>query len=266
MRAMTAIPYATTRSLPLRPLALPSEHGGWGFLFEPLVLGIAVRPSSAGALVALAFVFGFLARHPLKLALQDLLRGKSYPRTRWCWLFSCCYAMAAIASLAVAISLRGPALLIPIGLVVPLGIMQLLHDANNRSRALIAELGGAVAMSSAATAIAIAGGMRIVPAFALAAIIIARFIPSIVFVRTLLQRAHGKDAASWPALALHAIAIVLVALFAHKFAVIAMALLFARAVWTLHAPAPPPAKTIGWREVVWGLVTVVLVATPTILR
>jgi len=259
MGAMSAIGYAVPRAVPLRPLALPSEHGGWGFLLEPLVLGLLVRPSLAGSLIALAFVFGFLARHPLKLALQDLLRGKSYPRTRWCWLFACSYAAAGAGSIAFAVALRGWTIVIPIGLVIPLGIMQLLHDANNRGRALIAELGGAAAMSSSAAAIAIAGGMRILPAFALAGIIVARSIPSIMFVRTLLQRAHGRAAASWPVLALHAIAILLVALFAHKLAVIAMALLFARAAWTLARPVPR-AKTIGWREIVWGAVTVVLVA------
>src|SRR6185436_6956547 len=98
MGTMSAIAYGVPRAVPLRPLALPSEHGGWGFLLEPLVLGLLVRPSLAGSLIALAFVFGFLARHPLKLALQDLLRGKSYPRTRWCWLFACSYAAAGAGS------------------------------------------------------------------------------------------------------------------------------------------------------------------------
>jgi len=263
---MTTIPYnSAPRVLPLRPLALPSEHGGWGFLFEPLILGLLIRPSFAGTLVALSFIFGFLARHPLKLALQDLLRGKSYPRTRWCWMFASAYAFAGCASLAAAIALRGWPVVIPIGLVVPLGVMQLMHDANNQSRALVAELGGAVAMSSSAAAIAIAGGMRLLPALALAGIIVARSIPSIVYVRMLLQRAHGKVAASWPALALHALAIALVALFASRFAIAAMVLLFVRVAWTLARPVPP-AKTIGWCEIAWGLVTVTMVAIPTIVR
>lgn len=245
-----------------RPLALPTEHGGWGFLFEPIVLALLVRPSWSGALVALAFVCGFLTRQPLKLALQDLLRGRSYPRTRWCWLFASLYALAALAALILLIRLAGPLLAIPLGLVAPLGLMQILYDTNNKSRALLPELGGAVAMSSSAAAIAIAGGMRILPALALSGVIIARSIPSIVFVRTLLQRAHGQSATSWPALLLHALAIPLVALFASRYAVAAMALLLARAAWTLARPVPR-AKTIGWREIVWGAVTVALAAIRT---
>jgi hypothetical protein len=246
------------RSRPaLRPLALPTEHGGWGFLSEPIVLGLAVAPSQGGALVALAFLFAFLCRQPLRLGLQDALRGRAYPRTRWCWLFVAAYAACALASLAFAVFVAGWAIVIPIGLVAPMGLTQILYDASKRGRALLPELGGAAAMSSSAAAIAIAAGMRIVPALALSGIIVARAIPSIVYVRTLLTRSHGKQAASWPPLALHALAIVLVALFAKPLAVAAMVLLFVRAAWQLARPVPS-AKKIGWMEVVVGTVVVAL--------
>jgi hypothetical protein len=256
---LTTIPL-TTRSLPsLRPIALPSEHGGWGILFEPILLGLIVAPSWAGSLIAVAFVFGFLARQPLKLALQDLMRGRSYPRTSWCWMFAGLYAVAAAAALAVAVMLKSPAILIPLGLAGPLAITQIAYDASNRSRSLFAELCGATAMTSSATAIAIAGGMRIVPAFALAGIVVARLIPTIVYVRTLLRRAHGKRASSLPPLLLHASATGAVAAFAPLAAAAAMIILFARAAWGLAHP-PLPAKTIGWREIAFGAMTVALAA------
>ena len=242
-----------------RPLALPTEHGGWGFLFEPLVLALAVRPSWGGALIAVSFVFGFLTRQPLRLALQDLLRGRSYPRTRWCWIFAVAYAIAAAVAIGSAIALKGWTLVVPIGLVAPLGIMQILYDANQRSRALLPELGGAAAMASSAAAIAIAGRMNILAALALSGIILARAIPSIVYVRTLLARAHGQTAASWPPIALHAIAIAAVALIGSKLAALAMILLFVRATIGLARPVPP-AKKIGWMEIAWGAVTVTLAA------
>ena len=246
----------TTRSLPsLRPIALPSEHGGWGFLFEPILLGLIVVPSWVGALIAVAFVSGFLVRQPLKLALQDLLRGKNYPRTPWCWMFAGVYGAAASAALVVAVSLTSPAVLIPLGLVAPLAITQIAYDASGRSRSLFAELCGATAMTSSATAIAIAGGMRIVPAFSLAGIVVARLIPTIVYVRTLLMRSHGKRASSLPPLILHAAAAGSVAAFAPFAAALAMIILFARAAWGL-AHFPLPAKAIGWREIAFGAMTV----------
>lgn len=243
----------------LRPLVLPNEHGGWGILFEPIVLALAVRPSAGGALIALAFLFAFLTRQPLRLALQDAVRGKSYPRTRWCWLFTSLYALGAVAFLVGAVWVTGWAVLIPIGVVVPMGLTQVFHDASNRGRALLPELAGAAAMSSSAAAIAIAGGMSIVPALALSGIIVARAIPAIVYVRTLLARSHGRTAASWIPLTLHAIAIAFVAWFAPLLVTAAMALLFARAVWSLTRPIPS-ARQIGWTEVAMGLITVVLCA------
>ena len=244
----------------LRPIALPSEHGGWGFLFEPIVAAIAIAPSAGGAFIALAFVLGFLTRQPLKFALQDALRGRSYPRTRWCFLFAASYAIAALLALAAAIAISGPAILIPLGMVAPLGLMQVFYDANNRSRALLAELGGAVAMTSSAAALAVAGRMRLIPALTLAAVLIALGIPSIVYGRTLLQRAHGQHAESWSALALHAMAVIIVALIASPLAAAAMAILFLRATWHLARPALP-AKTIGWREIAFGCATVALIVT-----
>ncbi|MGZ5441715.1 MAG: YwiC-like family protein [Thermoanaerobaculia bacterium] len=255
--ATLASPVARPRPA-LRPLALPTEHGGWGFLFEPIVLGLAVAPSRGGLLVALAFVCGFLCRQPLRLALQDALRGRAYPRTRWCWLFFAAYALCAGGALALAVFVSGWAILIPIGMVAPMGLTQILYDARNRGRTLLPELGGAAAMSSSAAAIAIAAGMRIVPALALSGIIVARAIPSIVYVRTLLARSHGRDAAAWPSLVLHAVAIVLVALFAKPLVVVAMVMLFARAAWQLSRPAVPPARKIGWREIALGAITVAL--------
>ena len=287
----------------LRPIALPTEHGGWGFLIEPILLALLVAPSRAGALVAFAYSLGFLTRQPLRFALQDAMRGRSYPRTRWCWMFAIGYSAAALLALSSAIALRGWTLVIPIGLVAPMALTQILYDANNRSRSLLPELAGAAAMCSSAAAIAIASGMRILPALALSGIVVARAIPSILYVRTVL----GHTKPRWIALALHALAVPVVALFAPKLAVLAMALLFVRAAWGLtklsgplaSSPAEqgasrsraggggtgggtPPAQpagtpafralrpqTIGWTEIVIGLVTVLLAAaafTPPIWR
>ena len=145
-----------------------------------------------------------------------------------------------------------------------MGLTQILYDANNKSRALLPELAGTTAMASSAVAIAIAGHMRIVPAFALAGILVARAVPTILYVRALLLRSHGREASSWLPLALHALAIALVALFAPRMAVAAMVALFARAAWGLAHP-PPRAKKLGWTEVVWGVVTVAFAIFPGIL-
>jgi len=250
---MTTIPLPP-RSIAMRPLALPVEHGGWGFLFEPIALGLLVAPSWGGALVAAAAVCGFLARHPWKLAMQDALRQRNYPRTRYCRWFAALYLLAGTLSLASGVAIGGVRILIPLAVVAPLAVVQLVYDARNRSRELLPELSGALAMSSVAAAIAIGGGMAIPSAFGLAGIIVARALPSILYVRSLLR--HGP---AWPVVAMHVLALLAVSLFASLFATAAMTILLLRAVWGLTHETPR-AQTIGWREIVYGVITVALVA------
>lgn len=218
-----------------------------------------MAPSPGGAWIAAAFVCAFLVRQPLRLALQDLQRGKSYPRTSWCWLFATAYATCAALSLVCAIAVAGPEVLVPLAVAAPLGALQIAFDARNRSRELLPELAGATAMTSSAAAIAIAAGTSFATAFGLSAVIVARSIPSIVYVRTLLRRAHGQSPSSVPAVALHLMAVTGVALLGSIPALAAMVLLLLRAVWQLHRPVPR-AQTIGWTEIAFGAVTVLLVA------
>jgi hypothetical protein len=243
-----------------RPLALPVEHGGWGILLEPLALAMLVAPSRAGALVAVAAFFGFLARHPLKLAMQDLVRGHSFARTMWCWIFAAWYAVLATYSLAFAIS-QSSARIMPFAVVAPLAIVMMVQEARRRGRSLVPEIAGAIAMSSTAAAIGIAAGLSYAAAFTLMALIAMRSVPTIVYVHTLLGRANATIA-----LVLHALALGFGVYVGTPGAIAAYAALFSRAVWGLTHKAPR-AKVIGWREIAWGVVTIALLAlTPPILR
>lgn len=249
---MTAIPLPSR--VALRPLALPAEHGGWGFLCEPIVLGLLVAPSWAGALLAVAAGFAFLTRQPLKLALQDAMRGRSYPRTPCCHALAATFLLAGAAALAGAVAMSGTRILIPLALAVPFGIVQIAYDATSRSRELLPEIGGAIAMTSVAAAIAIAGGMQSLAAYGLAGILIARFVPAILYVRALFGRLPR-----WIAVTAHVVAVVAIVFYARPLAIAAMIVLLVRAIWGVTHKAPR-AKTIGWREIAYGAVTVVLVA------
>ncbi|GIW24085.1 MAG: hypothetical protein KatS3mg069_0352 [Meiothermus sp.] len=67
---MTAQP--KTVQVPLKTVALPNEHGGWGFTLEPILLGLLVAPSWAGLGLGVFALAAFFTRHPLKLWLADL--------------------------------------------------------------------------------------------------------------------------------------------------------------------------------------------------
>ena len=113
-------------------------------------------------------------------------------------------------------------------------------------------------MTGSAAAIAIAAGRPWPLALSLVALLVARGVPAIVYVRTLLQRGHGRTAASWPSVALHVLAVIVGWVYGW-FAAFATVLLLVRAVWGLTHEVPR-AKTIGWREIAFGTVSVALFA------
>ncbi len=151
---------AITRTPPvrLRPIALPVEHGGWGLLAAPVILGLWLAPSLAGIGLSVAALGAFLVRQPLKLAFGDYQRGKRYPRTVWAERFALGYGAIALIGLICAIISLATPFWLPIVLATPFALGQLFFDLRKESRALVAELFGAVAISALAAAIMMAAG------------------------------------------------------------------------------------------------------------
>jgi hypothetical protein len=248
----------------LKTVALPAEHGGWGFLAEPLILGLLVAPSGRGAALAAAAAAAFLARHPLKLVLADRLRGRTYPRTRAAAAFALGYG--ALAALALAIGTRGAPLVVwtPLLIAAPLALVQLACDARRRGRELAPELLGAVAPGSFAASIAIAGGWPAGGAAVLWLLLALRGTATVLYVRTRLRLDRGLLPGRSAAWASHALGLVVVVALAASGlagwpAVAAFALLLARA---LHGLSPMRRsvrpQVLGFQELAYGLLTAVL--------
>lgn len=249
----------------LRLVALPTEHGGWGFLLEPIVLGLLVAPSAGGLLLGIAAIGAFLARHPLTLALGDRRRGKRYPRTAWAERFALLYGLTALVSFAAALVLAPqlwPALL----LGAPLALVQHVYDLKKQSRELVPEVAGAWALSVSAPAIALAGGWAFVPALGLWLVLAVRAATAIVYVRAHIRRLRGLPAPSATPLVAHALGLALLVGLAAAglvpwLAAAALAVLLGRAAYGL-APGRAVVRpaTIGKRELGYGVVTVILTA------
>jgi hypothetical protein len=220
------------------------------------VLALIVAPSAAGGAVAIAAVAGFLARHPLRLALSDLLRGKRYPRTAACARIAIAYSTVAVLALAGAGHIAGPRMLVPLALALPLAAFQFVHDVRGRGHALAPEIAGAAAMGSVAATIAIVAGQSITLASALWCLVLLRSIPAIVFVRAALGKS-GRGGAVVLHVAAVAVAILLWRLsIVPLAAVVAMCGLLARA--SIRGPHPEPARRVGLRELGYGAATVLL--------
>lgn len=252
-----------------RSVAIPTEHGGWGLTAEPVLLGLLVAPSWAGAVIGLLAFVAFLARTPLKLVLVDHYRRQRRHRTR----LAAQVALGEIAVIsllvAAAASLAAPgrAWLVPLALAAPLVALELWFDLQSRSRRLAPELAGSVAMASVAASIALAGGERWSVALAIWLVLAGRSVASIPYVRVRVARGHRRRTARTPSdlaqLAGVAVAAAAMAVEPDVWGGTAAVALVAAVQLATIGGAPRPAKVLGIAQVALGL-TVVAAAAITL--
>lgn len=248
----------------LRSIALPTEHGGWGFTIEPVLLGLIVAPSAAGVGLAVATISVFLARRPVKLVSTDLVRKRRLPRTRVALWFALGYGALAVAGISSAVAATAGPFWWPLLAAAPFATVSLRADARSRNRGLLPELAGGIAMGSAVAAITIADGWDWVPAFGLWLVLAARSYAAIIFARAQVRRAKGQPYDRPGVYAAQIVALLVVGMAAALAIVpllsaLAIFLLGVGAFYSLARP-PVPAKTVGWTQMVFGLVVVSLTA------
>lgn len=251
----------------LKSVALPIEHGAWGFLLEPALLGLVLATSGAGAALAFVALCTLLLQTPVSVLAADERRGRVYPRTRLARRVAVGYGLAWLAGVAAAWALAGDvAWAVPALFAVPLAALQLRYDARNRARELVPEAAGAVAMGALAASIAVAAGWALAPALALWGLLALRAVPAIVYVRARLRLERGAAVSPVATWVLHGGALVVgVAAWATGAlawpVVAAYALLAGRAAWGLSRwRRPVAAKVVGFGELGYGVATVLLLA------
>ncbi|WP_038057490.1 HAMP domain-containing protein [Thermus amyloliquefaciens] len=250
--------------VPLKTVALPTEHGGWGFTLEPLLLGLLLSPGPHTLGLFLLGLFGFLARHPLKLAYQDLRKRRRYPRTGLALKVGGGYAaLASLGLLLTALTAQGPFLL-PLLLALPLGAYMLWADAANRSRDLFPEIAAALTMASLAPAGVLAGGLGAEIAWGSFLALALRDIAALYYARTQVLRARGGHPKAYPAhLALWTATLLALLLQGQGLlpAPTTLALLLLALYGSLALLRPPvEARVIGWTQMGFGLLVVLATA------
>ncbi len=246
----------------LRGVAIPADHGGWGLTLEPVVLGLAVAPSIAGAALGVAALAAFLFRTPFKTAAGDYRRHRHLPRTRLAIRAATVYGLILATAVVAAIATTGNRFWPPLAAAIPLMIVQVGYDARNRSRRLIPEIAGPLAIGSVAAAIAMAGGATTKLALGLWLVVGLRSIASVLLVRAQLRRARQHPYKPW---AVHTadVAVATVAIFAAAAGVIpwlgaaAIAMLTPFGIWSLRRPAVR-AVVVGIQQTLLGTLVVAI--------
>ncbi len=190
------MPPAATRPL-WRGVVIPAEHGGWGLTLEPVLLGMLLTASWAGAAVGGAAFLAFLVRTPLKLALVDRRRHRALPRTALATKVAAVELILIVGLGAFALTAAGWNWLVPVALAVPLVAVELWFDVRSRSRRLAPELCGAIGIAAVTAAIVVAGDGDARLAAAAWMILAARAVASIPYVRAQIARLrHGNATVS----------------------------------------------------------------------
>jgi uncharacterized membrane protein YhaH (DUF805 family) len=245
-------------------VALPTEHGGWGLTAEPVLLGLLVAPSWAGAAIGAGAVLAFLARTPIKIALGDLRRRRVLSRTRVAGAVAAVELTLLLACTAVAISDATGPMFVPLVVVGPLLLVELVYDIKSRGRRLVPELAGSVGIAGVAAMIALASDAPAPVAVGLWLVLAGRAITSIPWVREQVRRLHHRGTSGrWLIVSdLTAIGCGLAAAAMEPQLIAgaaAVAVVVAAQRLNVLRPAPT-AKVIGLRQTALGLLVVVATA------
>jgi len=259
-------PQTTVSRVRWKSIALPPEHGSWGFLLEPILLGLLVAPSLAGVMMALAVLGAFLMRHPLKIAFTDWRRGKRYARTKTAEQFIAGYGLLALVGLVGAITLAGIDILFPALLVVPLAVLQLFGYVCNEGRNVLPELAGASAIAISVSCMTLASGESLRTALFLWVVLLARNIPSILYIRARLRLDKGTPVEAIPTYlsnlgAVLGVMVLTLAGYTSILSLVALLILAARAAYGLSPYRRNiRVQIIGVLEMFYGLRGVLLTA------
>jgi hypothetical protein len=254
----------TASRVRVRSIALPTEHGGWGFTLEPILLGLLVAPSASAWEISAAALGIFLARRPVKIFSTDLVRRRWLPRTTVALAFAALYGGIALAGAIGALFTADGPFWIPVLVAIPFTLVALRADARSKNRTLVAELSGSIAMGATVAAITIAGGWGLAPAFGLWLVLAARDVAAIVLVRGQIRRLHEKPVGLRDIYLVQIASIGVVSIAAAAgiipwLSVTAIAFVGLVAIVSLNRP-PVQAKVIGWTQMGVGFAVVLLTA------
>ncbi|HEX6732211.1 MAG TPA: YwiC-like family protein [Pyrinomonadaceae bacterium] len=267
---MSTIASERKRALNLKTIALPTEHGGWGLVLEPLLVGLLLAPSFGGVFLSLATLAAFLARQPLKIFATEVRRKQLSARTSVARNFAYTYILVSILAFVPAVIYSPRLFLLPLFIALPLVVIQILFDMAGRSRDLIPELSGAAAMAAVSAAIILAGGGKTSTAFLVWVIlVIVRVVPSILYVRARLRmnRSARNSQLEPPSIILpiaaHLFACLVMAGLAYKH-IVPILLIGTAVILTLRAAlflSPLfhriTAVQVGFSEIGFGLITII---------
>jgi hypothetical protein len=179
--------------------------------------------------------------------------------------FVAAYAASAVAGLAATVWLAGIALLVPLLAAVPFLVVFLVYDVTRQDRSWQPEVAGPTAFAAVAASIAMADGWPLADALALSAVVVARAVPTVLYIRARLRLDRGEPRNVPGVIGVHVLGALLIAALIRlqllpALVVAAFLALLARAALGLSRfRTPARARTLGFIELGFGALTILTV-------
>lgn len=249
----------------LKAIALPAQHGVWGFWLEPSLAALIAAPSWSGFFLSLAGLMLLLLHHPLMIVVKDRQRRKTYTRTRPAAQFAAAYALGGVVFFLLALYLGGAQFLPLLLAALPFVLAQLYFETQNLSRNMLAEIAGSLIFACLAPAIVYITRPEPLLAVGIWSVLAVRNVTSILYVRARLRLEKGKNISPRPVLVAHLLGLATLLLLSAA-SVIPAVLVAVGIFLTVRAALglttfrrPAAARVIGFREVSYGLLIALII-------
>lgn len=243
----------------IKSIAVPKEHGGWGFIGEAALVGLALAPSLSGVFILMATVLLFLLSQPLKIYVQDQLQKRRLERTALAEKLMLGYGLSAAVTIIVLIWINGNNFRSILALFLLTSSIQFIYSIQKKEKEFIAEIFGAAAIGLTSSMILVSAGWPLKEAFIIWGVLSVRTVTSIFFVRHKLKKKNEWFNSAFSVGAVQAIGFLVLAILVYQGysywgIMIGYFVLAARAFYGVSRLAKTTrAKTIGIREIFYGL-------------
>lgn len=172
----------------LSKVALPKEHGAWGFVLEPLLLSLIVAFTIDGLLLALATFFMFLATQPLKIITTRSASKKFNFTARVLLLF---YLTISIILLLFPVINTETYLLITFFIAAVILLIYKFSELSNLSRNLFVELLPIFSMTLIATTIVMMDNSFSFNPIIFSVLLLSRAVPTVIYINAKVKWVKG---------------------------------------------------------------------------
>jgi hypothetical protein len=252
---------------------LPREHGAYGQIAFPLVTAFLVAgASTAGILIAVAVIAGFLAHEPALVLLGQ--RGpraaRELARPAGVWL-ACWLALSVAAGLGALVA-ADPAARWPLAVPAAPALLLALAAARGAEKSWHGEVCAALAFAGAAVPVVMAGGLAAATAAAVAIPFALLYVSATLAVRAVVLDVRGgghpvsartsrRAALALAATGLAALsALAAAALLPWSVPAAAAPGLLTAAAIAIRPPAPARLRALGWTLIAASVLTSAIVA------